>query len=229
MSQAIVKVTFWEWVRDRFVAGLFIVVPVALVFWIVKVLYSTINEPADSVVRGLIEDKLLPGSAYFIQHHHGTIPGAGFLITLLLVLVTGIFVRNYLGRRIVLYLDQLLTAVPIVKTIYTSLQQVVQAFQQFGDKSNPQKFSQVVLVPFSGSDSYSIGFLTGRFRDPAGQEYANVFVPTPPNPFNGLLVVAPIERLVKIDYLTVEQATKMIISLGLVTPKSITVATKNTL
>lgn len=219
--------TVWDWVRDRFIAGLLIVVPVAMVCWLVDVIYTLVNGPADGLIRSMIAHRALPGSEYFVEHHEGTIPGAGFILTLAVVLSVGIVVRNYLGRRLVKVIDHLLTAVPVVNTIYTSLQQVVQAFQQFGDKSNPQKFSQVVLVPMSGVDSYSIGFLTGRFTDPQGKVWGNVFVPTPPNPFNGLLFVAPIEKLVKIDYMTVEQVTKMIISLGLVTPPGITVSKSN--
>jgi uncharacterized membrane protein len=207
-------------VRDRFIAGLLVVVPIALVFWLIQLLYNLLNGPADSVIRFLISRHGLPDSQYFIDNTNGTIPGAGIMLTLLVIFSAGITVSHIVGRRFVEMIDRLFTSVPLIKTVYQSMQQVVQAVQQFSDKSKGQQFSQVVFVQMAGDGVYSMGFLTSRFTDPQGVIYATVFVPTPPSPINGLLFIVPVDKLVPADFISVEQATKMVITMGLVSPGS---------
>lgn len=116
-------------------------------------------------------------------------------------------------------IEKLIQRVPVVKQIYQGMRDMIDSIQQFSMPAQAGQFRHVVLVPISGSQSYAIGFLTGIFQDDQKRSLANVFVPTPPNPFNGLLYIVPEKDIVYADYLSIEQATKMIISLGMITPK----------
>ena len=211
---------FGGWLRSRFVAGLFIVVPIGLTVWVVSALYHLINGPLDHIIRILIEARSLPASDYFIAHHGGTIPFAGFTMTLLLIVLIGAFVQNFVGQYFMRQVERLIQRVPVVKQIYQGVRDMIDSIQQFSNPEQGGQFRHVVLVPISGNQSYAIGFLTGFFHDDKGRSFGNVFVPTPPNPFNGLLYVVSEKEIVYAHYLSIEQATKMIISLGMITPKA---------
>ena len=212
------RTSFGTWVRDRFLAGIFVVLPIALVVWILQVLYGLLNGPSDTVIRLAVHHHWIPNSQYFLDHTSGTIPGAGLMVTLLVVFLVGLTVSHILGRRLIQMIDRLLGSVPLIKTVYQSIQQLLEAVQQFTDKSKGQVFNQVVFVQMAGEGIHCMGFLTSRFTDPRGEQFATVFVPTPPNPVNGMLFIVPVGKLVYADYISVEQATKMIISMGLVPP-----------
>lgn len=212
------------WIRNRFIAGIFVVAPIAIVIWVLQLIYHLLNVPSDIVIRFLIEHRWLPHSEWFIEHTSGTIPGAGFFVTLFFVFWVGLTVSHIVGRRLLELVDRVLSFIPVVKTIYQSIQQLLEAVQKFSDKSKSQNFSQVVFVKMVGAGTYCMGFLTSQFVDPNGKRYGTVFVPTPPSPVNGLLFVVSIEDLIPADFISVEQATKMIISMGLVSPSPATPA-----
>ncbi len=208
-----------EWLRDRFLAGLFVVVPIVLTIWILTLIYNIIKGPADSAIRYLIVKKWIPGSDFFLNYTDGSIPGAGFFLTLTLIFLVGLIVKNYVGRRIVRFIDGVMQALPIVRTVYQAIQQAVHALRELGDEEKQAQFKDVVYVNLPGSRAKVIGFMTGGFTDSEGQKQVCVFVPTSPSPLTGFTFLYPREDVV-IAKLSVEQASKIIISLGLVTPSS---------
>ncbi|SDU09967.1 Uncharacterized membrane protein [Verrucomicrobium sp. GAS474] len=220
-SQKEPRVTLLAWFRDRFLAGLFTILPLVLTWWLIQFTYNLINGPADRFIRQLVAAHKLPGSDYFLAHHGGTIPGAGFVITILLILLVGILAGHFLGRQFLGGVEALLLRIPVVKGIYQSLRQAVQAVQQFGGDGKEQRFRQVVYVKLSGMGELKlIGFVTGQFIALDGTVQASVFVPHAPSPLSGLLFVIPQDQLIPAPDLTVEQAMKMVLSLGLITPGS---------
>jgi len=210
----------FAWLRDRFLAGLFAILPLILTWWLIQFIYNLINGPADHFIRQLVAAHQVPGSDYFIARQGGTIIGAGFVLTLLLILLIGIVAGHLLGQRLFLGIEALLLRIPVVKGIYQSLRQAVQAVQQFGGEGQEARFRQVVYVTFPGVELRLIGFVTGRFVGGDGKAMATVFVPHAPSPLSGLLFVVPEGSLVLAPDLTVEQAMKMVLSLGLITPGS---------
>lgn len=123
---------FFSWLRNRFLTGLFTVLPVLLTYWIIRFVYNVVNGPADRYIRALVENHLLPGSDYFLAHHEGTIPGAGFAVTLLLIFLIGIVASHLVGQRFFHFLETIFLRIPVVKVIYQALRQAVQAVQQIG-------------------------------------------------------------------------------------------------
>jgi uncharacterized membrane protein len=208
-----------QWFSRRFFTGLFVVLPIALTVWIVQILYGLINGPLDRVIRLLIAHNHVPGAQFFQVNTDGTIPGAGFLLAIVLLVLIGVVVSNFFGRQIINWIDQVLLNLPVVKTIYNALKQAAQAVQDFsGGEDGKPKFSRVCYVPMPGGSGHLIGFVTSDFIKPDGRIYSSVFLPTSPSPLTGFVVIYPAEDIVLAD-LSVEQATKMILSFGLVTPK----------
>jgi uncharacterized membrane protein len=205
------------WLRNKFLAGLFVVLPIAATVWLINLLYNLINGPFDQVVRALVARDGLPMSDYFQKHHDGTIPGAGFILTLLLILMIGVLAGNFFGRQVLLMVEHILARIPLINSVYFSLKQAIEALKGTGQEAGKPKFSQVVYVPMPGSEANLIGFVTGEFVNPFGVACSQVFVPNSPAPYAGFLLVIPNDKLVKAD-MTVEQATRSILSIGLVAP-----------
>jgi uncharacterized membrane protein len=209
---------FWAWLRDRFLAGLFAVLPLVLTYWIISFVYNLVNGPADRVIRRLVADHLLPGSTYFIEHQGGTVPGGGFIVTLLLILLVGIVVGNFLGQKIFALLDEILLRIPVIKGIYQALRQAIQAVQQMGDENGGSRFRQVAYVVLPGSEARIFGFVTGHFTGANGAPFTSLFIPNAPSVMAGFVLVVPDDKVTLAPDFTVEQIMKMTVSLGLIPP-----------
>ncbi len=208
----------FEWLRDKLIVGLFVILPIAITFWILHLLYTWINGPLDRVIQVLIEHQLIPGSTYFIQNHGGTIPGAGFFITLTLLILVGVLVENWLGKKLLSFIDSFFQRLPVVRPIYGSIKQAFEAFQSIGGTSASSSFRQVVYVPYPFGNAKLIAFVTNRIVRSDGTVDCYLFLPTAPSPLTGFVLVIPEKELIPCE-LTVEQATKLILSFGLVSAK----------
>lgn len=207
------------WLRDKLIVGLFVILPIAITFWILHLLYSWINGPLDKVIQILILHHLIPGSTYFAENHEGTIPGAGFFLTLLLLIIVGLLVENWLGKRLLLFIDSFFQRLPVVRPIYSSIKQAFEAFQKIGGSSSPSSFRQVVYVPYPFGNAKLIAFVTNRIEKSNGEVECYLFLPTAPSPLTGFVIILPEKELIPCD-LSVEQATKLILSFGLVSAKN---------
>ncbi len=145
------------------------------------------------------------------------IPGLGIVLAFTLLLVTGFFAANYLGRRLVDGWESLLGRIPLVRLIYTGAKKVSETL--LSDQA--QAFRKVLLVEYPRRGSWSLAFLTatrlGEVRAKTGKEMVCVFVPTTPNPTSGFLIMIPSDDVILLD-MTVDEAFRMIISLGVVVP-----------
>ena len=209
--------TSFAWLRDKLIVGFFVILPIAITFWILHLLYTWINGPLDRVIQIFIFHHLIPGSSYFIEHHEGSIPGAGFLLTLALLIIVGVLVENWLGKKLLIFIDSFLQRVPVVRPIYGSIKQAFEAFQSIGG-SNSSSFRQVVYVPYPFGKARLIAFVTNRVTRPDGTVDCYLFLPTAPSPLTGFVIILPENELIPCE-LTVEQATKLILSFGLVSAK----------
>jgi uncharacterized membrane protein len=140
---------------------------------------------------------------------------AGLSLSLLLVAIyfLGELATNLVGRRVLAWGEQALLRVPIVKVVYRASKQVVTAFQ----RPNSKAFKSVVLVEFPRAGMRSVGFLTSTFQGADGSTWHSVFVPTTPNPTTGFLEMLP-DHMVTHTSFTVEEAFKMVMSLGVLSP-----------
>ncbi|MBH30991.1 MAG: hypothetical protein CMG71_03250 [Candidatus Marinimicrobia bacterium] len=185
--------------RGKIVAGLVTVAPILATIWILKVLFNFFDSFAAPIL-----DPLLP--------FH--IPGLGVIIGLLFMYLLGIFVTNFLGRKLVIIGESLLRRIPLANTIYGTAKQITQSITGASNRA----FQKAVLISYPRVGIWTIAFVTGESKDANGTAYYHLFVPTTPNPTSGVMVMIP--RGDAIDSkLTVEEGLKMIISGGMLAPK----------
>ena len=145
------------------------------------------------------------------------IPGLGVILTLLLVLITGLVVANFFGRRIVGAWESLLSRIPLVRTVYGAVKQITASL--FSDAS--QSFREMVLVEYPRKGIWVLAFVTGdtpkAFQEVAGQDLINIYVPTTPNPTSGVYIMVPRSDVKRLD-VPVEVGMKMILSAGVINP-----------
>lgn len=138
-------------------------------------------------------------------------------LTIVLLYIIGVFTANFLGKRVVLGIENLVNRLPLVKTVYKASKQILEAFT--GDTL--QEFQRVALVPFPSREVRSIGFITAISKETAsGEEICTVFLATTPNPTTGYVFVMRREDVVELDW-TVEDAISVIMSGGALAPAAI--------
>jgi uncharacterized membrane protein len=198
--------TFWGQVRANFrsrvTAGLLVLVPVGITLLILRFLFD--------ITAGFLKP--------FVAKVVGDVPQAAVVIIsvaalLVLLYFTGVLARMLVGRRIIGLGEALVARIPLVKTVYSASKQVVQTLSL----PNRGEFKSVAWVQFPHPGLLCLGFITGRMQDAEGRKYYKVFIPTTPNPTTGFFEVLPAEDLVLAD-VTVEEAIKMVISGGLLSP-----------
>jgi uncharacterized membrane protein len=196
-------------IRRYFVTGLLIWVPLAITAWVLSLIVGTMDQSL----------RLLP-AAFHPKHLLGAdVPGTGVILTLLIIFVTGVLAANFIGQRLVVWWERLLARIPVVNSIYNSVKQVSDTL--FSSSGNA--FRKALLVQYPREGSWTIAFLTGQ---PGGDvanhlqgEYVSVYVPTTPNPTSGFFLMMPTKDVVELD-MSVDEALKYIISMGVVAPPS---------
>lgn len=193
--------------RRYFIAGLLVWVPIWVTLLVIGFLADLLDKSLELLPAAYQPDNLL-------GFH---IPGLGILFTLIIVLVTGILLTNIVGNKIVTIGEALLAKIPLVRSIYSGSKQVVQTVLS----SEGESFKKVLLVKFPHRDMWSIAFQTGSgFKEAQtkiGEELVTVFIPTTPNPTSGFLMMAPKKDTIELN-MSVENALKMVISLGVMLP-----------
>jgi uncharacterized membrane protein len=191
---------FLSKVRNKLIAGILVAIPIIVTVWVLKVAYGFIT--------GI--------SQPFLERAGVRAPFLGFFVTLLLLLGLGFMATNVLGRRILESFERFLLRLPLVAPVYASVKQVIDSMKSFNSSAS---FKRVVYVDHTGDGSKFIGFVTGQYFDRTlGQEMTSVIIPTAPNPMTGIVVVIPSTKVINSE-LSLEEATKLIISAGLVAPK----------
>jgi len=143
-----------------------------------------------------------------------SIPGLGVVLALVLFLITGLLVTNWLGQKFISIGESLLQKIPLVRVIYHTTKQIIQALLM----SNGKAFRQVVMLEYPKEGVWTLGFLTGECKfnkngKNVPEQLLTVYVPTTPNPTSGFFLMLPENKIERLD-ITVEEALKMILSLG---------------
>lgn len=202
--------------RKYFVTGLLILVPLAITLWVLNLIISTMDQ---SLL--LLPESWRPKALFGID-----ILGLGTLLTLVIVFLTGLLTRNFVGKQVVHAWEMLLTRIPIVSSIYSSVKQVSDTL--FSSSGNA--FRKALLVQYPRQGCWTIAFLTGA---PGGDvknhlvgDYISVYVPTTPNPTSGFFLMMPRSDAIELD-MSVDEALKYIVSMGVVSPEYVVAASKN--
>ena len=204
-----------KWLRRYLVAGILVWVPLAVTYALLR------------FVVGLMDRTLLLLPAPYrpeilLQQLFGTqnpiqIPGLGVILTILVLLITGVLAANIVGRAFVGGWEALLDRIPVVRSVYGAAKNFAEIV--FSDSS--QSFKNVLLIQYPREGLYSLAFQTatelGEVQGRTGEEIVCCFVPTTPNPTSGFIVIVPRKDVTVLD-MEVDEALKMIISLGVVVP-----------
>ncbi|MBX2847501.1 MAG: DUF502 domain-containing protein [Acidiferrobacterales bacterium] len=193
--------------RKYFVAGLLVWLPLVATYLVLRFAINLID-------RSLL---LLP-PPYRPENLIGfEIPGLGVILTVILVLITGLIVANFFGRKLISAWESLLSRIPLVRSVYGAVKQITASL--FADAS--QSFREVVLVEYPRRGLWMLAFVTGdtpkSFQQKVGQKLMNIYVPTTPNPTSGFYLMVPPEDVKRLD-IPVEVGLKMILSAGVVNP-----------
>ncbi len=186
--------------RNKFFTGIVVAIPIIVTVWVLNLAYGFITGISEPLLHKLGID----------------FAGLSFLVTLIMLIALGFMATNVLGQRILDWFERLLLRIPLVATIYTGVKQVIDSIKSFNNVSN---FKRVAYIEYPSEGCKLIGFVTGQFYDERlSIEMTSVVIPTAPNPMTGLVVVVPSHKVID-SSLTIEEATKMIVSAGLVAPK----------
>lgn len=207
MALAVHATKMMQKIRQYLITGLLVLVPLAITAWVLK------------TVIGFMDNSLLllPNAWHPHTIFKRDIPGLGAILTVAIVLLTGMLATNFFGKQLIMLWENLLNRVPFVKSIYSSVKQVSDTL--FSGSGNA--FRKAVLVKFPHQNCWTIAFLTGV---PGGNvashlhgDFVSVFVPTTPNPTSGYFLMLPKAEVIELE-MSVDEALKYIISMGVVAP-----------
>src|SRR5690349_22436255 len=194
--------------RRYLIAGLLVWVPLGITLWVLHFLLTSLDQ-----ILLVLPESLQPRALFGFD-----IPGLGVVVAFLILFLTGIFAANFFGQRLIRAWESVLGRIPFVKSIYSSVKQVSDTL--LSEKGNA--FRKALLVEYPAPGSWTIAFLTGT---PATEvatylpgEHVSVYVPTTPNPTSGFFLMLPRSRVHELD-MTVDEALKYIISMGVVAPR----------
>ncbi|WP_300453472.1 DUF502 domain-containing protein [Accumulibacter sp.] len=194
-------------IKRYFITGLLIWVPLAITAWVLTLIVGTMDQSLH----------LLPAAVHPRNLLGFDIPGVGAVLTLLVIIVTGVLAANFIGQRLVVWWERLLARIPVVNSIYNSVKQVSDTL--FSSSGNA--FRKALLIEYPRRGTWTIAFLTGV---PGGEvlrhlegEYVSVYVPTTPNPTSGFFLMLPRKEVIELE-MSVDTALKYVISMGVVAP-----------
>lgn len=196
--------------RRYLIAGLLVWVPVGITWFVIKFMIDLMDQTVLLLPESLRPEHLL---GYRIW-------GLGVVLTVVILLVTGMIVANLVGRKLVSIGERLLDRIPLVRSIYSGVKQVMETMLAGSGKS----FRSVVLVEYPRKEMWTLAFLTGErgvkeMEDRTGRELSHIFVPTTPNPTSGFFLVVPSSDVIILD-MSIDDGLKMIMSAGVVVPKA---------
>jgi len=193
--------------RAKILAGVLVILPLGITIFILKFVFTALDDRVGPIG---------PEVTHFLFHRELHIPGLGIIIFFLLLYLLGLVATNVMGRKLVGWGDRFFTNLPIVKNIYLSSKQLTDAFSA----TRKGSFRQAVFVEFPQEGSFVLGFITNELSDLTPQTKVTVFVPTAFVPPQGILFFLPKERIIP-SQMTIEEAIKTIMSVGIVTPPSL--------
>jgi len=189
-------------IRKSIFSGLLIVVPLVITILVIRAIFTFLDS--------LLLPYLQPQLGYWV-------PGIGIIITFFAIYLIGLLVTNFIGRKLVHKGELFLLKIPIAKSIYGSVKQIVETFSFKEDQSA----KKVVMVEYPKENVWAIGLVNGEIKHPTnGEELYNILIVASINPTSGFFVLVPAKKVIQLD-LSVEDAMKWIVSGGIVSPESV--------
>lgn len=234
--------------RARITAGVITVLPILITVWVVQLIFIWMRDASRWAIKEIMlwgvdvesstPPPVLVSMDFDWQRWQQGLPGThaqffeylpwywqwgtaifSVLLTVFFLYVIGLFAANLVGRRVIASVEQLLDRVPLVKTIYRGLKQILSSLS--GDQT--QSFRKAALVPFPQEKMRCVGFITNVFRDSVtGEELCSVFIATTPNPTTGYLQVLKRTDITELNW-SVEEAIRCVMSGGILKPEFLTI------
>lgn len=199
-------------VRNIFITGLLVTLPIAFTIFILNFLFKTL----DNWLSPSITKLLILAGAPILEDFR--VPGLGVAATVFIIFLVGVLTKNIFGAKLVQLGEMIVEKIPIVRNIYTGAKQVVTTIAH----TDTNAFNRVVLIEFPRKGIHAMGFVTsetkGEVQALTEGDVVSVFIPTTPNPTSGFLVFLPQNDIIDLT-MSVEDGIKLIISCGIVTPK----------
>lgn len=194
--------------RKYFITGLLVLVPLAITVWVLSMVISTMDRTL----------QVLPQRWQPVALFGYDLPGAGTLLTLIIIFAVGVLAHNFVGKQVVHVWELILKRIPIVSPIYSSVKQVSDTV--FSPNGNA--FRKAVLIQYPREGTWTIAFVTGTPGGEVGRnlgaEYVGVYVPTTPNPTSGYFLMVPRAEAIELD-MSVDAALKYVVSMGVIAPE----------
>jgi uncharacterized membrane protein len=194
--------------KANLLAGVLTLTPLVATLFFLHILVSFVDRILLLLPKGYRPDALLP--------FH--IPGLGFVLAFIVLLLSGMLVRNLLGRRLVALGEKFVSYIPIVSKIYSAVKQLVETITA----GSSREFKRVVLLQYPKYGTYALGYVTGvatgELQRKTNKKVLNIFLPTTPNPTSGFYLIVPEDEVIELD-MTVEDSFKLLMSGGIINPE----------
>ncbi len=212
MDDKVETLTFFGRIRKFFkvnlIAGLLFLTPIAATFFLFRLTIKWLDQILLIIPAKFRPENLLPFP----------IPGLGLIVLVVVLILSGIFVRNYLGRKLVNLWERIINYIPIVNRVYTAVKQLIDTIARGTSKD----FKRVVLIEYPKENIYAMAYVTGvsvgELQEKTKRKMINVYVPTTPNPTSGFYLMVPEEDTIPLD-MSVEDSFKLLMSGGIITPE----------
>lgn len=196
-----------QFLKTNLVAGFFTLLPAVVTIWFIQLVLVWTDKIFLLLPRAWRPEHWLPFP----------VPGLGLIVLIPALILTGFVVRHYIGRQLMRLWDQCITRVPLANKVYLSIKQLVETLAHGPAKD----FQRVILVEYPRRGVYAVAFVTGvasgEVQDKTQERVLNVFLPTTPNPTSGFLLLVPETDVIFLS-MSVEEAFKLIMSGGIITP-----------
>ena len=197
--------------RRKLIAGLLVVFPVFITFFVIKFLFTMIG--------GILSPVVIKAVGFFgfspnSKIDEFVITSVAFVLTFVSLYSIGVVATNFMGKFIIRFFETILHNVPIIKNVYTSSKKLIEIISL----PTTQSFKRVVIVEYPRAGMKAFAFVTGGIKTEDGTELTSLFIPTTPNPTSGFLIYLPEQDIEETD-LSIEEGMKLIVSGGILIPE----------
>ena len=198
--------------KKYILTGIISIIPVYITYWIIEQIFLIVSIPGKNIIS-YFTSLFNFNNAINIQFITITEYILGFILTIMFLFFFGLIISNVIGKKIYSLFESLLNSIPVVNKVYNSIKQIISTISIDSKKS----FKKVVMIQYPRKGLWTIAMVTGESTNKNKKEFYTLFVPSTPNPTTGYMIIISKEDVVNTD-LSVEDATKVILSGGLVTP-----------
>lgn len=197
-----------KFLKVNLIAGLLFLTPIAATFFLLRLTIGWLDQILLIIPAKFRPENFLPFP----------VPGLGLIVLIVVLIFSGVFVRNYLGNKLVAIWEKIIDYIPIVNKIYTAVKQLIDTIA----RGTAKDFKRVVLIEYPKENIFAMAYVTGvavgELQEKTKRKMINVYVPTTPNPTSGFYLMVPEDETIPLD-MSVEESFKLLMSGGIITPE----------